>query len=322
MTQLYVLHSLARRIEAIPPLRDRIWDLEGALLERAWRAAAARDPDAASDLGARLGRWLGPRTHKHQHVLANLRAAFPGWLPHRVAATAREVWGSIGRVLVEYPLLERICDPAERRVRVVDLGGLEALRRGGGPGIFVSAHVGNWNLLPMAAVLSGIPLAVVYRRQTNPLVERLMQGWRDSLPSSTFLEVGEATRPLLRELQHGRSVGLVMDQRYDRGIKVPFFGTPATTTLAPARLALRLGLPLIPARVQRLRGARFAVLIHRPIEPPVGLGAEEAAVRMTAAVNDRFARWIAHAPEQWLCAKRRWPRQRLRIPRGGKVSLT
>jgi len=322
--QLYVMHSLARRLDALPPLRDALWDLEAAVLDRAWRAAAARDPDAASDLGARLGRRLGPLSHKHKHVLANLRIAFPDWLPQRVAATAREIWGSIGRTLIEYPLLERICDPAEGRVRVVDLGGLEAIRRGGRPGVFVSAHVGNWNLLPMAAVHTGIPLTVVYRRQSNPLIERLMDRWRASLPS-TFLEVDEATRPLLRELQRGRSVGLVMDQRYDRGAKVPFFGVPATTTLVPARLAVRLGLPLIPAQVRRLRGARFAVLIHRPIPAPAERDDEEeeaAALAMTAAINERFARWITGTPEQWLCAKRRWPRQRLRVPKRGKISLT
>jgi KDO2-lipid IV(A) lauroyltransferase len=262
-----MMHALSRRIEAWPRLRDRLWDLEASLLERAWRAAAARDPDAASAFGARLGRRLGPRTHKHQHVLQNLSTAFPRWLPHQVTAMAREVWGSIGRTLVEYPLLTRICDPREARVRVVDLGGLEAIRRSGGPGIFVSAHVGNWNLLALAAIRADIPLTAVYRRQTNPVIERLMDDWRASL-GCRFLEVDEATRPLLRELQAGRSLGIVMDQRYDRGIKVPFFGLPATTTLVPARLALRLGLPLVPARVQRLRGARFAVLVHRPIEPP------------------------------------------------------
>jgi KDO2-lipid IV(A) lauroyltransferase len=313
--------SLARRLDALPRLRDALWDLEAAVLDRAWRAAAARDPDAASELGWRLGRRLGPLSHKHKHVLANLRIAFPGWLPQRVDAVAREIWGSIGRTLIEYPLLERICDPAEGRVRVVDLGGLEAIRRSGRPGIFVSAHVGNWNLLPLAAVRSDLPLSVVYRRQSNPLIERLMGRWRATLPC-TFLEVDEATRPLLRELQRGCSVGLVMDQRYDRGAKVPFFGVPATTTPIPARLAVRLGLPLVPAQVRRLRGARFAVLIHRPIPAPADLDGEATALAMTAAINEQFARWITGAPEQWQCAKRRWPRQRFRIPKGGKVSLT
>ncbi len=140
-----------------------------------------------------------------------------------------------------------------------------------------------------------------------------------------FIEVEVATRPLLRELQAGRSLGLLMDQRYDRGANVPFFGLPAPTTLVPARLALRSGLPLIPTRVQRLEGARFVVTVHRPVSPEPGLDEDTAARRMTEAVNGLFARWIADAPALWLCAKRRWPRQRPqrpREPRRGTVMLT
>ena len=70
---------------------------------------------------------------------------------------------------------------------------------------------------------------------------------------------------MLRELQQGRSVGLLTDQRYDRGEKVPFFGVPATTTLVPARLALRLNVPLIPTRIERRDGARFVITVHRPV---------------------------------------------------------
>lgn len=321
MTQSYLLHTLGRRIEAFPTLREHLWGLEAQLVERAWRKAAACDIDTASDFGAKLGRWLGPRSYKNQHVLGNLSVAFPHLLPHQVADLALKVWESIGRTLIEYPLLERICDPAENRIRVVDLGGLEAIRASGRPAVFVSAHVGNFNLLALAATRSAIPLTVVYRRQTNPSIERLMSRWRTSI-GCRFLEVGEATRPLLQELRTGRSVGLIMDQRYDRGVKVPFFGRPATTTLVPARLAVRLDLPLVPARVVRLRGARFSVMVQPPVERPTGLDEEEAALAMTTTVNAQFARWIAARPEEWLCAKRRWPRQRARLPGGGKISLT
>ena len=76
----------------------------------------------------------------------------------------------------------------------------------------------------------------------------------------------------------------------------------------PAQLALRLGVPLIPARIERRGGARFVITVHRPVEPEAGLDPEEAAVGMTARVNQLFARWIAAAPDQWYCARRRWPR--------------
>jgi KDO2-lipid IV(A) lauroyltransferase len=258
--QRYLLSSLSRPIEWLPPLRDALWAAEARVLERLMRAAAAGDPDAASDLGARLGRLAGPRLRKHRHVVANLRMAFPGLPPHRLEAMAGDVWGAIGRTLVEHALLDRIGDPAEGRVRLVDMGGLEAVRGGGRPGVFVSAHLGNWNLLPLVAARAGVPLAVVYRRQTNPRIERLMQGWRSTL-GARFLEVKEASRALPRELRRGRSVGLLIDQRYDRGELIPFFGTPAYTTVVPARLACRLELPLIPVRVERRRGASFVVTV-------------------------------------------------------------
>ena len=307
MPQLYLMSSLSRQIDRFPALRDQLWRLEAAGLGRILRAAGAGDTDAASDRGERFGRLIGPHLRKHQHVLFNLRTAFSAMPQRTVEVTAGRIWGAIGRTLVEYALLDSICDPASERVRVIDLGGVEHIRRTGKPGIFVSAHLANWNLLPLAAAHARIPLTVVYRRQSNPAIERLMDDWRRVL-DCRFLEVKEASRPMLRELQQGRSVGLLMDQRYDLGRAVPFFGVPASTSLVPARLSLRLGAPLIPVRIERRGSARFVITVQRPIEPEPGLSEEDAALGMTTRVNELFARWISAAPEQWLCAKRRWPR--------------
>ena len=309
MPQLYLMSSLSRQIDRIPALRDSLWRLEAGFLERILRAGAAGDADAASDRGERFGRLIGPHLRKHQHILFNLRTAFPTMPQRTIETTAGRIWGAIGRTMVEYALLNQICDPVSGRVRVLDLGGVAHLKRTGRPGIFVSAHLANWNLLPLAAGLSGVPLTVVYRRQSNPAIERLMDDWRAALGCG-FLEVKEASRPMLRELQQGRSVGLLMDQRYDLGREVPFFGVPANTSVVPARLALRLGVPLIPARIERRGSARFVITVQRPIEPEPGLSEEDAAFAMTARVNELFARWITAAPDQWLCAKRRWPRPR------------
>lgn len=312
------MSPLGRRIDRLPGLRDLLWRIEGDVLARLWRGLGAGDVDAASARGERLGRLLGPRLRKQRHVLANLATAFPAWPKVRVEAMAARVWGTAGRVLVEYACLPRICDPAEGRVHVVDLGGLAHVLGSGRPGIFVAPHLANWNLLPLAAIRAGLPLSVVYRRQSNPVIEELMTGWREALGCG-FFEVGEASRAMLRELQQGRSVGLLTDQRFDRGVKLPFFGQPAITTIAPARLALRLRVPLIPARIERRQGARFVITVHRPVEAPRSPDAEAAAADMTTRVNELFARWIAAAPDQWLCVKRRWPRRRTVMPDGRSV---
>ena len=89
-----------------------------------------------------------------------------------------------------------------------------------------------------------------------------MTDWRAAL-GCRFLEVAEASRGMLRELQQGRSVGLLMDQRYDRGVAVPFFGLPAPTTVVPARLALRL----VQRRIQKVQ-AWFSVERRLPVFRP------------------------------------------------------
>ncbi len=321
MPHLHLLSSLSRRVDRVPAMRDRLWRLEGETLARIWRSLGAGDLDAASDRGERMLRLVGPRLRKQQHVLFNLRTAFPHWSWRQVEAMAPRVWGTLGRVLVEYACLDRICDPAEGRVRIVDLGGIRHVLQQGIPGVFVAPHLANWNLLPVAASRWEVPLTVVYRRQSNPAIEDLMTRWQSALGCG-FVEVGEASRGLLRELREGRSVGLLMDQRYDRGEKIPFFGEPASTTLVPARLALRLGVPLIPVRIERRGSAHFLITVHRPIEPAPARSLDDAARDMTAQVNELFARWIAAAPDQWLCVKRRWPRPRPKLPGGGVKTST
>jgi KDO2-lipid IV(A) lauroyltransferase len=304
---LYVLGALGRRIDRLPGLRENLWRLEGVTLARIWRTLGSGDPDTISDRGARLGRALGPHLRKQRHVLGNLAVAFPHWTKLQYERTARDVWGNIGRTVLEYSCLSQICDPVEDRVRVVDLGGLDHVRSSGRPAIFVAPHLANWNLLPLAASRAGIPLTVVYRRQSNPHLESLMPDWRQSLGCG-FLEVGDGWQGMLRALRDGRSIGLLMDQRYDSGVALPFFGTPAPTTVLPARLALRLGVPLIPARIERRRGANFVITVHRPVDPVRGYNEPDAAMMITTQVNGLFERWITAAPDQWYCPKRRWPR--------------
>ena len=318
MPHLYLLSALGQRIDRVPALRRRLWQVEGGILARLWQSLGQGDPDTVSDRGRRLGGLVGPAMRKHRHVLLNLATAFPHWPQRQRERVAAAIWGNMGRVLLEYTCLDRICDPAEGRIRTIDLGGLDLVRRSGRPGIFVAPHLANWNVLPVAATSVGIPLTVVYRRQSNPALEHLMTSWRGALRCG-FLEVGEASRGMVRELRAGTSIGLLMDQRNDRGVPVPFFGMPAETTPIPARVAVRLGVPLIPARIERRGGARFVITIHRPVEPASGLEPEAAALELTARVNALFAGWIAAEPEQWLCVKRRWPWQRVRALDGRKV---
>ena len=158
----------------------------------------------------------------------------------------------------------------------------------------------------------GFPLSVVFARRHNPFLENLIERYRNAVPGG-FIDARAGPRALMAELAAGRSVGMHMDHRFDTGEMVPFFGIEAPTVTIPARLALKLNVPLIPCQIERLEGARFRLTLHAPIHPdPLIADAREAARRMTLEVNRRFEEWIRQRPEQWVCARRRWPKEVLR----------
>ncbi|NUB17286.1 lauroyl acyltransferase, partial [Azospirillum brasilense] len=112
---------------------------------------------------------------------------------------------------------------------------------------------------------------------------------------------------LIRGLAKGRHVGSLNHQKMDDGMPVPFCGRAAMSARAAAQLALRLGIPLVPARTERLDGARFRITVLPPVEPP-NSGDRNADVRiLMERLNALLEQWIRERPAEWLWLHRRWP---------------
>jgi Kdo2-lipid IVA lauroyltransferase/acyltransferase len=302
------------RLAAGSARRERLLGLvDVALMRLIWLAAGALPVDQASAFGDHVGRSFGPRIGRHRHVLDNLAVAFPDRDDDWLQRTAVAIWGEIGRVLAEYPHLPAICDgDAAARFELVSHFDLEPVRRGRPAMIFVAPHQANWNLPAMVGRLGNFPLSVLFRRQRNPQLEAQIGRWRNTMPVG-FIDAADGPRRILYELAAGRSVGLQMDHRFEAGEPVPYFGIETPTVTIPARLAVKLGTALVPSRIERLEGARFRITLHEPIRAdPAIADPRLAARRMTEQVNAHFERWIRARPEQWICAKRRWPKDAIR----------
>ena len=74
-----------------------------------------------------------------------------------------------------------------------------------------------------------------------------------------------AARRAIAALRRGSHLTLLADQKMNDGIPVPFFGRPAMTAPALAVLALRFDCDVLPARVERLDGARFRLTVFPPL---------------------------------------------------------
>ncbi len=309
MAALFLNAALRKRIDRVAVLQRARWRMEAGLLSLFWWISARLEPPTASAFGRRLFRRIGPSVGRGAQLRRNLRLAFPKLSAAEHAELLREVWGNAGAVLAEYPHFQAIChDDFEGHFEVVEKWDVADYRAGRRHGVFVSAHVGNWELCAGAAGHHGIPITVIYAPSKNPFVDRIMRRRREAL-GCRLVSLEEGARSLLRELGEGRSVGLVVDTRDDDGVPIPFFGLDKLTTLAPARLALRFDCELIPVRVERVGATRFRLTVHEPVRPDPALASDkDRAVQMMRDLNRLFEQWIRERPEQWLCLKRAWPK--------------
>lgn len=272
-----------------------------------WLLAAALPCGAAAWLGSRSLYVLGPSLRKQRQVLRNLHQALPEADPTKLRATAREVWSNLGAVLFEYPHVQRIVD---ERVTVTMPDNVAELFAEGKPMLVMTAHLANWEVLGSFLgkhCKNGV--VGVYSPDENPGVDRMIQRFRDR-GGVSYVTKQEALRKLTERHLQGRSIGLLPDIRVDSGAELDLFGRPAMTTLSPARVALRLGYPLVPARVKRLGPARFEIEFGQFLHPAPGLTGKPAAIDVMRQYNQLLERWIADRPGEWLCTKRRWPRER------------
>jgi KDO2-lipid IV(A) lauroyltransferase len=307
MARLLLGNSLRGAARRLPLLQHVLWAVEGSVFGLFMTISRGQSPERASALGRRLLRAIGPHLDKTRIIRRNLTLAFPEKTAGEIEALTREVWGNLGAVLAEYPHLQTIAAVGgPERLEIVNNSDSPVFQDTGTPGVFVSAHLANWEISIAAAKRLGIPTSVLYTPLQNPRLDRMLYEARAQTGANLLPREG-GIKTLLRELGSGRSIGLLVDQRVDSGMPVPFFGIDMNTSTTPARLALRYHCDLIPVRVQRLGNARFRITFEKPIRPPETVTDErERILDMTRQLNGLFETWIREQPQDWLCTKRRW----------------
>jgi Kdo2-lipid IVA lauroyltransferase/acyltransferase len=115
-------------------------------------------------------------------------------------------------------------------------------------------------------------------------------------------------RPIIRLLREGTPVGIVVDHDIGavNGVFVPFFGRLAQTALGPGKLAVRLGLPLLPLFIEWTSHTTHRLTILPPLvaraDLPKDLAAQDLMLRSTAIIEE----WVRRRPEHWMWTHKRW----------------
>lgn len=293
------------------PLPKRLKRFLRYLLVRVSVFVVARLPVSfAGELGRRLGGWAFSFSRRDRgRALDSLAQAFPEASESERLVLARDSFEHLGQCLFELACVEQIdadidtwvAWPADDRTRFDTL-----FKRGRGV-IFVSGHVGNWELLARRIAMAGYPAQTIAKETTDRRLTGLVERFRAAgRLKSLWRGRDGAAKGMLRAIKSGEILGILIDQDTDvQSVFVPFFGKPASTPRAAADLALRTGAPVVLGFCHRTHSGHYAIRTNELKFTPSG-DREKDVSELTAAMTQEIESAIRSFPSQWVWMHRRW----------------
>lgn len=261
--------------------------------------------DCASASGGFLARTIGPLLATSRKARRNLERALPGRSETEYADIIRGMWDNLGRVLAEYPHLKQITGS---RIIYENEAAVQKALKGDAPLFLIGAHMANWELgAGMFLQHFKKELHITYRAPNNPYVDKLLHRARNLGGEVTaYPKERESGRKILSALKSGHHIGMLVDQKYNEGIAIPFFGRDAMTNPVFVQMAQKFKSPVIPAYAVRENGSNFRVIFDEPLELFDQNGAARPLENVIKDTHLKLERHIAAHPEQWLWLHRRW----------------
>ena len=264
--------------------------------------------EKASNFGGWFSRYARKLLGANKTGLKNLKMAMPELSEAEIDQIVANVWDNFARVMLEYPSLKDIDIYNDPRFEIRGVEYVEQLRDDGKPGIIFGAHLASWELAIMCLTQKGVKTTQLYRRVNNPMVDRIVRNMQKEVGYQVLNKGSGDGRKLLESIRNGEHLFILLDQKLREGISVPFFGKPAQTASAAARLAIKYDCPLVPARVERLGGFKFRITFYPPVEIPKNPDINQSIYDTMVIVNNMLESWIRERPDQWLWIHNRWPK--------------
>jgi len=259
----------------------------------------------------RAARLVGPLTGRHHVAMANLRAAFPDKSEGELQSIASDMWGNMARLSAEYVFLDRIAhiNPENLADGNVDVEGIdifERITKEQKPRIFFTAHMGNFELLPVCAAAFGLEVTALFRPPNNPYIAERLLAARETEMGQLVPSKAGASFALARILEAGGNVGVLVDQKFAGGIDTTFFGRPCQTNPLLGKLARQFDCDVHPAVCTRKPDGRFLIRIYERIDLPRDQRGRVDIGAIAQILNDTVEQWVREDPGQWMWFHKRW----------------
>tara|TARA_B100002051_G_scaffold268485_1_gene298434 strand:- start:38 stop:895 length:858 start_codon:yes stop_codon:yes gene_type:complete len=257
---------------------------------------------ASSNLGSFIGQFIGPIFRSKQSIVKNLEKAKINEFNLNQIAT--KVLGNYGRIFGEYVHLEKFKnDKLKKFISIDGYEHLEGIKKNRSKAVFISGHFNNFELMAMQIEKAGIDLAAIYRPLNNPYLNKTMEKIRKTQICKKQIKKGRSgTREIIKNLNKGTSIALMIDQRVREGEKVPFFNNLASTTTIPAQLIKKYNCELVPIYIERKKKYFFKIYVSKPIK----IKSTKTIKEITLYLNNILEKMILKNIDQWIWTHNRW----------------
>lgn len=275
----------------------RYFPLWSALTALRWRSFDMRSSGLGTTLEA-IMRWFPPAKSRFDR---EAKRVFPKMKRGARAKLGQKMGRQMGQTLFEiYHDAEFQTQHHKFHGSGPGIAALKDANAAGKGAIVVSGHFGQWEAVRAVIKMHGMESGAVYRPNKNLHYERRIRTGIEAGGKPILATGRVGTKALVRHLRQGGIVSILLDEKYAEGVRLPFLGYDALTSLAAAQLALKYDLPMIPAYGIRLAdGHTFSVEFEAPIP-------HTDAITMTHAFNDSLSARILANPDQWYWMLRRW----------------
>jgi KDO2-lipid IV(A) lauroyltransferase len=255
-------------------------------------------------LGEGIGTLLFATVKSRRAItLTNLRLCLPELSEPQRLRIAKQHFQAYARSVLERGVLWWGSAARLRRLMVVEPGvPLAAMQSG--PTILLCPHFVCLDVAGMAVALEA-SVCSIYSRQKNKGFDQALRNGRSRFSQARLFSRNDGVKPIIRAMRDGLPFFMLPDM--DFGAKdaafVPFFGIPAATLTATARIAAATGAKVIPIVATYLPNYRgWKVVFYPQWENYPGSDMIEATRQMNAFIEAR----VREAPAEYFWTHKRF----------------
>ena len=244
---------------------------------------------------------ISPLSGNRKRIVDNLRLIFPDLEKRKREELCSQVPNNIGRTLFEL-LSPNAFSNIAKSAKVSGPGFkiLKDAQEQKKPVILVSGHFGNYDVVRVVLNTNQISVGALYKPMSNPYFNTFYERCIKQIAEPLFPRGRAGMGNMMRYLEDGNVVALLIDQYMSHGEPLKFLGHTAYTATSAAKLALKHDALLITFYVVRNDdGINFDLVFESPVKP-------STPNEMTQVLNDRLEKQIRKNMGQWLWTHKRW----------------